>query len=686
LGSFAFPGAPIGGNTLTVIEATLSAAKNSSIGDISAVNNQSTVTIGSYLVTAGAAEGVDISKFVFEDSASSTATAAGANNLGAAFTNLSLWYGSTQLGSTIVPNPTTPAAEYSFTPSTALSLATGQTVRVDLKVNVLSNGSANWTNGNATKLTRVESTGKVTTNAANFTPEVAGQGIALSGAGTLSGAVDPSSPNTAILAMSASQSTLGVWKLTADIVEDLTVSKIVVFNGGTAASVGNYNNLTLSCGSSQFGSAVVGLLPAVAGIGFTDPFAAFGGSCIVPKGSNALITLKSDITTYGNGAQAGEYGAFYVRVPAVTNGGSADSITARGAGDYANTTASTSTVDRMYTYRNSLTAALACNGSCTGRTRSTNDKIATLTLTGVSGAADAQLRAALPGEDDDDTGQWAITPVGAAFFAASATNTDAVNKLDGAASIKYTASSSNDGTAAVVSSTTWMVVNMGAGTGLNTYSKLSLMWRVDTVENVKAATLFVSSTTTNAWANRLASSSVATTTMVADKWFTAEMDLTNVTTTYAGLAIIMQERTVLNVLVDAVRVYNDSITVNITGNATDTNRGTPVYLKNTSGVQKAIGYYDYLNSKVVLVPSAEIAVGSSGLILEMITDTTPETGIIEVPAFGISRTLSLSTVLGNYTTAGDIRWYDQAVAVSSPITWLNGASPISVTLSLATGN
>jgi len=219
------------------------------------------------------------------------------------------------------------------------------------------------------------------------------------------------------------------------------------------------------------------------------------------------------------------------------------------------------------------------------------------------------------------------------------------------------------------------------------------MWRVDTVANVKAATLFVGWKATSTWADRVASSSVATTTMVADKWFTAEMDLTGLTAsnTYVGLAVAMSQNTVLNVLVDAVRVYNDSITVNISGNTTNTNRGTPVYLKTAGGSEKAVGYYDYLNSRVILVPSSEISVGATPVALDMITNTTDGTGIIEAPAMGISRTLTFSINLGSVDTAGtlipgDFRWWDQAVAASSPITWMNGASPISVTLSLASGN
>jgi len=677
LGSFAFPAADMAGSQLAVIAAALSANKNASIGDISAVFNQSNITIASYLITAGAAEGVDVSKFTFEDATTSTATAAGANNLGAAYTNLSLWYGTTQLGSTIVPSGAA-AATFEFSPSPSLSLAAGQTVRVDLKTDVLS--SPTWTNGNATKLTRVESTGKVTTNAANFTAEVAGQGLTLSGAGILSGAVDASNPETAIVAMGDTEKTVGVWKLTANAVEALTVSKIVVFNN-YATSTANFTNLKLYCGSTLIGGAVEAFLPAVAAIGFTDPFAVFGGACVVPKGSNTLLTLKSDVTAFANGAQAGEYGQFYIRVPAAITGALADTITARGAGDYANTTASTSTVNRVYPYRSSLTAALACNGTCTGRTRSATDKIANLTLTAVTpDSAGAQLRAALNGEDNGTT-SWTVVAADAGLITSTLATSATAVEVDGI-SISYQMAASS-----AAATTGWAVVNMG--TALNAYSRFSFWIQ----QNLATPTeYFFGPTSTNAYANAHATGAIAALTNAT--WTNVDIAMPAgvlATSTYFGIVVKPAASTTagaITTLIDAVKAYNDSITVNVSGNSTNSagSIGTPVYLKTTGGTERAVGYFDFANSRAILVPSSEIAVGASGATLEMETDTQTVTGIIDIPATGISRTLSLSITLGTNTVAGNIRWYDQAVAATTPITWLNGASPISVTLSLATGN
>ncbi len=104
LGTFNFPASQQAGNKLTITTAGISAAKNLSIGDITAVYNAQGIVISSFLLSAGAAEGVDVSKIGFKSAASNATTTAGTNSLGQAFTNLELYYGAVKLGSTVVPN------------------------------------------------------------------------------------------------------------------------------------------------------------------------------------------------------------------------------------------------------------------------------------------------------------------------------------------------------------------------------------------------------------------------------------------------------------------------------------------------------------------------------------------------------------------------------------------------------
>jgi len=165
--------------------------------------------------------------------------------------------------------------------------------------------------------------------------------------------------------------------------------------------------------------------------------------------------------------------------------------------------------------------------------------------------------------------------------------------------------------------------------------------------------------------------------MDSGKWNYVELTIPaglTASSTYIGYTMVTG-----NVYIDAIRAYNDSITIDMAGNISTstpyTATGTPVYLKTTGGTEKAVGYYGA--GKAILVPSAEISVGATAQSFDLITDTIT----LLVADTTSNETLSLSADLGSYTTAGDFRWYDQAVTATSPITWLNGTSPISVSLS-----
>ena len=694
LGAFSFPSASNAGNELTVSAAALSVAKNYSVGNISTVYNVQGITIGSWLLTAGSAEGIDVSRLEVTDASTSVSTSTGVNSLGKAFTNLKMYYGSTQLGSTVVPGSGDAAqTKYSFYPS-GFSLVAGQTVRLDLKADVLST-NLTWTNTNAVQLSAADGTGKITTNASNIGTAGAatGQGITLNSAGMLTGALDSSSPEASMVAMGDSAKVLGVWKLTADSIEDLTVSQIIVTNRAVATSSSNVGTMTLYCGDAQFGASQSGLIYNAGLYGGTY-YAAFGstaGTCIIPKGSSKTITLKGDITTYGAGAASGQYLQFALSVPFPINGNSTNDIIARGAGGYASTTArSTSTANPVYTYRTSLTSSLACNGVCTARSRSATDKIASLTLTGTA-LVDGLFRVGID-VPDDSSANASTNAVGGLDGKQGAYASDtcfyaSTTALDGSYSIAYQASTS-------VATTTYLVINTGVD--LNPYSKLSV-WLYPHGTST-ARTVFTAATSSgNAYAQRI--TSVSSGVLTIGKWNRVELDLvaSSSPVMYVGVALPTQytvntndnffSSPITRILVDGVKAYNDSITVTLGGNASTSGNGQPIYLKTAGNTTKAADFYDSNNNIVELIPSAEIAVGSTPQTFDLISDTTT---LIELGVSGISRTLSMSISLGSVSTAGVItaggfRWYDQAVAATSPITWMGGASPISVTISLGSG-
>lgn len=709
LGTFNFPSSEQSGNALTVSTAGLSAALNSSVGSIQTVYNVSKALIGSYLLTAGAAEGVNISKISFSDATTTgTGTTSGAHSLGAAFSNLELYYGSTKLGSTLVTNQSDPlGTEYIFYPQ-SFNLAAGQTVRVDLKADVAN--SPTWANGETTQLFWVEGTGLVTSNAAVITGYGAkgGQAITLSGAGAISQAIDSSRPNSAIIGMGQTDVTMGIWKLSANSVEDLTVSKVILQSliGANATSSGLVGNMKLYCGSDQFGVPADGLVYNAA-VG--DPYVAFSGTCVIPKGGYKLVTLKADVTPYGSGpfgtGGAGYYTnersyiAFYMSITKPITGIATDQLVARGAGDYATTaTTSSSSAERMYAYRSSLSAAITCNSAtiCSGsqRNRESSDKVASITLTGNYGSA--YLRAAASADDDTLSINWATTVSNNAVRQYAWATATAGAYLDGAAAIFWRASSTNStyGGTFTATTTPFILVKMPATTTLTAYNRLSMwVYRSGTTTN-KDVVVFVASAVGGATptaADYVGINSggllndVATTTitLIGSMWNHIDIPLNSSTSgviatstsAYVGLAFpYFATATVADTIIDSIRVYKDSFSIDVSGNTSGIATGTAFYLKN-GATQYAVGYLDKVQT-VKLIADTEIGVSSPGQAYDLISNTN----VLLASSTTAVETLSLSTDLGAQATAGDINWYDGAIDPMTTITWLNGATPISVSL------
>jgi len=697
LGTFNFPSAAtVDGNELTVTTATFSVSKNTSVGDIAMVTNSKGVIIGSYLLTAGSAEGLDVSKIAFMDADNANSTTAGANALGDAFNNLELYYGTTKLGTTITTNGAAEAAgqEYAFYPS-GFSLAAGQTARIDLKADVL--GATTWTNGDATQLSSAEATGKLTSQGATINEHGAmgsraGQAITLSGAGVLTLAIDSSTPEISITPMGKTDVTLGVWKLSANSTEDLTLTRVIVQNNGVATSSGMVQNLKLYCGSTQFGVAADALITPAAGNTYA-PFAVSDNSCVIPKGSYKLITLKGDVTPYasskfGTGG-AGYYVAstdfmtFYLQIPATITGISTDTLVAKsGSGAYASSTAlASSSANNAFPYRASLAASMACNGSCTTRTRSATDKVANITLSS-TGDTNAMLRAANSASDDTILANWGKEVLANALHIGNvklqATST---TYQDGNSAIWWYASGS-----AVGATTTYVVYNFGTST-VDNYARFTAMvyvsgWATTTEVFISSYSAATSSDTGYSTA---AAADKTTVTLKDRTWNLVDIPLTTATsgTAYVGFAVTTggagadnNLKSTFSYVIDAVKLYTDSMSITVGGNVSTTATGTPFYVKTTGGTTKATGYYSPTAGTVKLIPDVDIEVGSTGATYELITATT----ILLAADTTAAESLTLSSSLGTSGSAGDFGWYDQAVEPKTPITWLNGASPISVSL------
>ncbi|MDO8436432.1 MAG: hypothetical protein Q7S82_03620, partial [bacterium] len=698
LGTFGFPSADNSGNALIISSLALSATKNVSVGNVQTVYKASGVTIGSYIVSAGAAEGVDISSISFEDSTTSDATATVSNySLGAAFTNLTLYKGAVKLGSTVVPNTSDAAGtDYTFNITPALSIAAGQSVTVDLKADVLASGLT-WSNGNETAIVTVEGSGQTSSNAITFSAGISGQTITLSAAGDISLAKDSSSPSAKIVSLGGTDATLGIWRISQpNSVESLTLSQVYVIIATTSAtSSANVKNLKLYCGSDLFGSASDSLISGTPG---TDPYyTAFTGTCTIPKGGYKLMTLKADLTSYDSGVYptggpitaGSDQIAFYMELPASITGVSTDYVIARGAGDYASSTNSSSTVSTIYPYRTNLTMSIASGGTATSRARQTSDKIATLSLTGTANA-DAVFRASLAEPDDDTTNGWGwastsavgsdATDWASAYMGMTLTATTGVS-IDGSTAVQLTTVASS-----TAATTTWLSVTVG---DITSYSKVSMwvypststQWEIffSAANNVSASI--------DAWASSTATTTVSG--LTPDTWNFVSVSVPAAVTSYdtiVGLAQYQLEAgNSVYVAVDQVRAYNDSIAIDISGNTTNTATGTAFTLKTSGGTQVASGYLSSQNI-VTLIPDGTgnesvLSAGATPVTYDLFVNTNTLMKPLNEIDTGASVPLGLNIDLGTADSAADVRWYDQGVNVPEPITWVYGTTPLTVNLS-----
>jgi hypothetical protein len=348
------PGANMAANTLTVSAGQLTTAINPSVANMTVVNGSQGVVVGSWLIQAGAAEGVDVNSITIVDR-NAADTANGAQGIGSAFDVLELWSGGTKYGQTINSPSAVAGTTQTFSLSTPLSIPAGQSVQVDLKVNVLS--AAVWNATDCIKITNVQGVGQSTNNTIIDATGNIGQQITTANAGTLTVTVDSGTPNSAQMVMGDTAQVMGIWKFEADNTEDLTVTQIIVHEIHPDDTPGNVKNLQLTWpgGSS-------GVVPALT-VGTPDQAVFSGLNIQIPKGGSVTVTLKADITDSANATSVRNV-QFRIAVPAVIDGTASNTIIAKGASsnNYANTPgASNQDANAMIVYKTKPTISLHPN-------------------------------------------------------------------------------------------------------------------------------------------------------------------------------------------------------------------------------------------------------------------------------------------------------------------------------------
>ncbi|HBB37577.1 MAG: hypothetical protein UV82_C0001G0029 [Candidatus Magasanikbacteria bacterium GW2011_GWD2_43_18] len=252
-------------NTVTVNPASLTLAKNTSVGNKTVAIGAQDVVIGSFKLQAGSSEGVNVSSIVL-----SLPLSTGARDV----ENVGLWIGSTQLGTETV----SPSASTTFSISKAL--AVNEVVTIDVKADVQSDAA----DGTAftPSVESITATGVTTgQNAAGSVVATDLQAITYGSEKLI--VTNDSSVESKILTPSATKQLVAKYKFEAQN-SDINLTKLTF-------SLRNHDNAS-KASSSNYGDFE--LRNAAGAVLATAP--------VVDNGTDALVTFTGFSTTIASGA------------------------------------------------------------------------------------------------------------------------------------------------------------------------------------------------------------------------------------------------------------------------------------------------------------------------------------------------------------------------------------------------
>lgn len=269
------------GNALSAAATPFSAGLNNAVGAITTVSGASEVRIGSFVLSAGVAEGVNVS---------SVSLTTGAGVVGR-YQNMIVRIGAVTLSPTqaSLANSTV----YTFTPSTPIAIAAGGQAVVDVFAGTIAGATS--TAATVVSLSGAQGTGAGTGAVRTVTATTAGQLVTLNPSGVLTIGLASPAVLTQQTGMGVAGVRLGSFRFLADNNENIDVTSIVVRSTSTRAQ--DLTNLRLMSGTTQIGSTVVGVAGATTTTTFTlvTPFR-------VDMGQARVLDVLADINHLTGGA------------------------------------------------------------------------------------------------------------------------------------------------------------------------------------------------------------------------------------------------------------------------------------------------------------------------------------------------------------------------------------------------
>ncbi len=275
------PSSQLTGNTLSVTAGSLSVNTNAAYGNQTMVAGTQNAKVGSFVLTAGSAEGVNVNSI----------TVALSSDEAASTTNLKLMKDGSQLGSTIA-NPSTSNLFSGF----SFDIPASGSVVVDIYADFKSGAdSGPWSaqipaNG-------VSGTGLVTGNSVMAPTSAVTLQIITIGNGSLSATLAPSAPDSDIILAGASKVHMNAIKFTA-LYEDFEVQEITFIV--PSAATDNVAKVIIEYPTQGGGTGTAEGHLAGSSVTFT------GLNMFVPRNDSAVMDVFIDVPTITSGADSGD--------------------------------------------------------------------------------------------------------------------------------------------------------------------------------------------------------------------------------------------------------------------------------------------------------------------------------------------------------------------------------------------
>ncbi|MFW0837827.1 MAG: beta strand repeat-containing protein [Candidatus Komeilibacteria bacterium] len=647
------------GYLLTTTANTLSSAKNAAFAAGSSSNpygvaGSSNVKVGSGVITAGSSEAVDITTITLGDASSAFDE----------LQNVMLKKADgTQIGNTRAT--VSGGNTYSFNPSSSIRLNASESMVVNVFADVKSGATTGSVVGQL-KISQVNGTGVDTNTSANDTSGATLQDVYFSTGGSLSVSLDGNSPDSMQLVTGSTGNHIATFRVEESSgAEDVTVSKIIVKNSTGADDT--LINWALYDGDSgeQIGSTVPVTASGVATFNSV--------SWDLPAGAVKTFKVKADVSAY---TAATENTANYAYL--ATGAGSAFEATGEGSGNISVNLTSAVNANSMKAFRTMLTATTKTPNN-SGGSYGASQEVAKIGFTADSNYQ-AKLRAGTTVDEITDAVSPSGTSLGDGDWTAvdadddgSTVGVDTTTPIYGTNVIRFTQGATTPVAANILRYT------FDSSQDWSSYSKLGFWTRSSQTADNMTFTVTddggarASTTVNYANANVWQYVEVTLPTTSAEKDVISLINLTSATALASGDTVD----------VDNLRLYNDSLNLDISGNlgAVATTDGLAVYFKDSSGTTKMTGYlYPTSTSAatVEFVPTTDLTISSSEQVYTVVTNTNTLMATDDTN----DQTLIVSMDLGGVSTAGDVAWYDGAVTATSPITWVSGAEdPITFSFS-----